>query len=118
MWQSKRMRYTRLDADAYIEGKADAMPEALCLRAGVLTMIRQFNQGLAENRRIRLHWWTSTRRQPLSASIFSGSKSESRGRKLCRSRTSQKLKIGVSVSVELLKRLTSDKCVLGELAHG
>src|SRR5215469_2069925 len=43
-------------AQAYVDGASDALPEPLCLRAGILSQIRAFNAGLAKNERIRIHF--------------------------------------------------------------
>jgi hypothetical protein len=42
-------------AQAYLDGRADTLPEALCLRAGVLGGIRLLNASLGKDERIRIH---------------------------------------------------------------
>jgi hypothetical protein len=43
------------DAQAYVDGKIDAVPHHVCLRAPVLEGIRRLNAGLTGDRRIRVH---------------------------------------------------------------
>src|ERR1700733_13524341 len=42
-------------AQSYVDGRSDSLPEALCLRAGILTGIRRLNAGLRRDERIRVH---------------------------------------------------------------
>lgn len=42
-------------AQAYVDGRSDTLPEALCLRAGVLHGIRLLNTSLRKDDRIRVH---------------------------------------------------------------
>jgi hypothetical protein len=42
-------------AQAYVEGRSDTLPESLCLRAGILGRIRTLNAGLPNAERIRVH---------------------------------------------------------------
>jgi hypothetical protein len=42
-------------AQAYVDGKENALPEGLCLRANLLDVVRRFNQGRREDERIRVH---------------------------------------------------------------
>jgi hypothetical protein len=42
-------------AQAYIDGDSDALPAALCLRAGLLRSIRELNAKLEQAKRIRIH---------------------------------------------------------------
>jgi hypothetical protein len=42
-------------AQAYVDGRQTALPEALCLRANLLELIRRFNEGREGNQRIRVH---------------------------------------------------------------
>jgi hypothetical protein len=42
-------------AQAYVNGRSETLPEALCLRAGVLGGIRLLNAGLRKDERIRIH---------------------------------------------------------------
>jgi hypothetical protein len=43
-------------AQAYVEGRSDTLPESLCLRAGILGRIRTLNAVLQESERIRVHF--------------------------------------------------------------
>jgi hypothetical protein len=43
------------DAEAFVDGRSDQLPPALCLRAGVLDGIRRFNTELNRDARIRVH---------------------------------------------------------------
>jgi hypothetical protein len=43
------------DAQAFVDGRSDRLPSALCLRAGILTRIRNFNTELNSDARIRVH---------------------------------------------------------------
>jgi hypothetical protein len=43
------------DAQAYIDGQSTAVPEPLCLRAGILTALRRFNEGRQGSAAIRIH---------------------------------------------------------------
>ncbi|MGI8553118.1 MAG: hypothetical protein ACR2PL_20375 [Dehalococcoidia bacterium] len=43
------------DAQAYVEGKSNTVPEPLCLRAGVLDAIRYFNEGRKASELIHVH---------------------------------------------------------------
>jgi hypothetical protein len=43
------------DAQDYVEGKSDAVPESLCLRAGLLGALRRFNEGRKENELVHVH---------------------------------------------------------------
>ena len=43
------------DAQAFVDGKSDRLPSALCLRAGILEGIRSFNTELNPDARIRVH---------------------------------------------------------------
>jgi len=43
------------EALAYVSGRSSTVPEALCLRSGVLQAIRRFNKGRNENELIRVH---------------------------------------------------------------
>ena len=38
-----------------VEWKSDSVPEQLCLRASILWILRRFNEGRAQNERIRVH---------------------------------------------------------------
>ena len=42
-------------AEAYVTGKLDTLPEALCLRAGVLEVVRRFNERRSAGQFIRIH---------------------------------------------------------------
>jgi hypothetical protein len=44
-----------VEAQAYVDGKSETLPDALCLRAGVLHGIRRLNAGLSTDQRIRVH---------------------------------------------------------------
>ncbi len=43
------------EAQDYVDGKRSAVPEALCLRAGIFETLRRFNAGRPEPDRIRVH---------------------------------------------------------------
>jgi hypothetical protein len=43
------------EAQAFVEGKAESVPEALCLRVGILGVLRRFNAGQNETNRVRVH---------------------------------------------------------------
>ena len=43
------------DAQAYVEARASAVPQPLCLRAGVLQAIRRFNEERKDNKLVRVH---------------------------------------------------------------
>jgi hypothetical protein len=43
------------DAEAFVDGRSDRLPQALCLHAGVLDGIRRFNAELNRDARIRVH---------------------------------------------------------------
>jgi hypothetical protein len=42
-------------AQSYVDGRSDLLPEALCLRTGILTGIKRLNSGLRSDKRIRVH---------------------------------------------------------------
>jgi hypothetical protein len=42
-------------AQSYVDGRSDSLPEALCLRTGILTGIKRLNSGLRSDKRIRVH---------------------------------------------------------------
>ena len=42
------------DAQAYVEGRSDVLPQPLCLRAGVLQVLRSFNKG-KDDELVRVH---------------------------------------------------------------
>jgi hypothetical protein len=42
-------------AQSYVDGRTDSLPEALCLRAGILNGIKHMNAGLRSGERIRVH---------------------------------------------------------------
>jgi hypothetical protein len=42
-------------AQEFVAGRADTLPEALCLRAGVLRVFRRFNEGRLPDDRVRVH---------------------------------------------------------------
>jgi hypothetical protein len=43
------------EAQAYVDRARDALPEALCLRAGIFEALRRFNAGRAAGDRLRVH---------------------------------------------------------------
>ena len=43
-------------AQAYVDGRSDTLPESLCLRADILGRIRTFNAGLPPAQHIRVHF--------------------------------------------------------------
>jgi hypothetical protein len=43
------------DANAYVSGKTDTLPEELCRRTDILGLIREFNTKLPEDQKVRVH---------------------------------------------------------------
>jgi hypothetical protein len=43
-------------AQSYVDGRSDSLPEALCLRAGILNGIKHLNARLGSGQRIRVHF--------------------------------------------------------------
>jgi hypothetical protein len=43
------------EAQSFVQGLQDNLPEGLCLRADILNLLREFNQGLLLNKKIRVH---------------------------------------------------------------
>jgi hypothetical protein len=43
------------EAQSFVQGKQDNIPEGLCLRADILKRLREFNRGLPWDKKIRVH---------------------------------------------------------------
>jgi hypothetical protein len=43
------------EANAYIHGLSDTLPDGLCLRADILGIIREFNSSLSDNEKVTVH---------------------------------------------------------------
>ncbi len=43
------------EAQSFVRGEGDKLPEGLCLRADILNRLREFNRGLAWDKKIRVH---------------------------------------------------------------
>ena len=103
------------EAQAYVEGKSSAVPEPLCLRAGVLRAIRRLNEGRKGNELIRVHLVdidtpaTAIRQHLLTI------KERVAGTKAVRVPDATNIKKQGLKTVGDLKRLTTNKQILGEL---
>jgi hypothetical protein len=105
----------QFDAQAYVEGRLSAVPEPLCLRAGVIQAIRRFNEGRKENELIRVHLVdidspaTEIRQHLLAI------KERIAGTVAVRVPDERDIKERGLETIDDLKRLTVDEQILGEL---
>ena len=94
------------EAQAYVEGTSDHFPEALCLRANFLDIVRRFNQGRAPDF-VRIHLVDVDSPAPaIRAHLLAISK---------RLGAPSGIKLDGAEGVEQLKHLTADTHILGEL---
>jgi hypothetical protein len=103
------------EAEAYVEGKASVVPEPLCLRAGFLSVIRQFNEGRGANDRVRIHLVDIDTPATAVRHHLCTIKDRVRGAEAVRVPDVVDIRDQGLKAVEELKRLTADALLLREL---
>jgi hypothetical protein len=103
------------EAQAYMEGKSDAVPEPLCLRAGVIRAIRRFNEGRKENELVCLHLVDIDTPATAIRQHLSTIKERIAGAGAVRVPYGSDIKAHGLEVVAALQRLTADQEILGEL---
>ena len=105
----------QFDAQAYVEGRSSALPEQLCLRAGVIQAIRRFNEGREKNELIRVHLVDIDSPATAIRQHLLAIKERVAGTAAVRVPDERDIKEHGLETVADLKRLTADEQILSEL---
>lgn len=103
------------EAQAYVEGKSNAVPEPLCLRAGVLDAIRGFNEGRRGSGLIQVHLVDVDLNAEAIRAHLLNLKGQISGTKAVGVPAVGDIKAHGLEMVAALQRLTNDQEILGEL---
>jgi hypothetical protein len=103
------------DVQDYVAGSTSAVPEPVCLRAGVLQALRHFNERLKESERIRVHLVDIDSPATAIRQHLLAIKTRVAGAAAVRVPSATDIKKHGLGTVDNLKRLTGDDQILGEL---
>lgn len=103
------------EAQAYVGGRSSALPEALCLRSGILQALRRFNEGRNGNELIRVHLVDIDSPATAIRQHLLAIKKQLVGSEAVRVPDAMDIKDQGLDAVDDLKKLTVDEHVRGEL---
>lgn len=103
------------EAEAYVEGRSNALPPQLCLRVEILGALRRFNQGRSANETVRVHFVDVDSPPPAIRQHLSSIQERITGAKAVRLPDAAHIKTRGLETVAALEQLTTDPQILHEL---
>jgi hypothetical protein len=103
------------DAQAYVEAKSKIVPTPLCLRAGILSAIRRFNEGRTEGELVHVHLVDVDFNADAIREHLSSLREQIRGAESIRLPAPGEIKAHGLETVAALQRSAKDPEILGEL---